>query len=61
MVGKLRPAAGGRLRRAGRDFARDRGALEIRVAGNSGRLVQSSTQDLEAYNLYLQGRFHLNK
>jgi tetratricopeptide (TPR) repeat protein len=24
-------------------------------------LVQSSTQDLEAYNLYLQGRFHLNK
>jgi len=23
--------------------------------------VQSSTQDLEAYNLYLQGRFHLNK
>jgi TolB-like protein/Tfp pilus assembly protein PilF len=38
------------------------GALEIRVAGNPGRrLVQSSTQDLEAYNLYLQGRFHLNK
>jgi serine/threonine-protein kinase len=38
------------------------GALEVRVAGNPGRhLVQSSTQDLEAYNLYLQGRFHLNK
>jgi serine/threonine-protein kinase len=38
------------------------GALEIRVAGNpGGRLVQSSTRDLEAYNLYLQGRFHLNK
>jgi len=37
-------------------------ALEVRVAGNpGGRLVQSSTQDLEAYNLYLQGRFHLNK
>ena len=37
-------------------------ALEVRVAGNPGRrLVQSSTQDLEAYNLYLQGRFHLNK
>jgi tetratricopeptide (TPR) repeat protein len=32
------------------------------VTGNfGGRLVQSSTQDLEAYNLYLQGRFHLNK
>jgi TolB-like protein/Tfp pilus assembly protein PilF len=38
------------------------GALEVRVAGNPGhRLVQSSTQDPEAYNLYLQGRFHLNK
>ena len=38
------------------------GALEVRVAGNPGRpLVESSTQDLEAYNLYLQGRFHLNK
>jgi serine/threonine-protein kinase len=37
-------------------------ALEVRVAGNPGRkLVQSSTQDLEAYNLYLQGRYHLNK
>ena len=37
-------------------------ALEVRVAGEPGRrLVQSSTQDLEAYNLYLQGRFHLNK
>ena len=36
-------------------------ALEVRVAGDPGRLVQSSTQDLEAYNLYLQGRFHLNK
>ena len=37
-------------------------ALEVRVAGHpGGRLVQSSTQDLEAYNLYLQGRFHLNK
>ena len=38
------------------------GALELRVAGNpGGRLVQSPTQDPEAYNLYLQGRFHLNK
>ena len=38
------------------------GALEVRVAGDPGRrLVESSTQDLEAYNLYLQGRFHLNK
>ena len=38
------------------------GALEIRVAGDPGRrLVQSSTGDLEAYNLYLQGRFHLNQ
>jgi len=37
------------------------GALEVRVAGTPGRLVQTSTQDLEAYNLYLQGRFHLNK
>ncbi len=38
------------------------GALEVRVAANPhGRLVESSTQDLEAYNLYLQGRFHLNK
>ena len=37
-------------------------ALEVRVAGHpGGRLVQSSTRDLEAYNLYLQGRFHLNK
>jgi TolB-like protein/Tfp pilus assembly protein PilF len=38
------------------------GALEVRVAGDpSRRLVQSSTQDLEAYSLYLEGRFHLNK
>jgi TolB-like protein len=38
------------------------GALEVRVAGSPvRRLVQSSTQDLDAYNLYLQGRFHLNK
>ncbi len=37
------------------------GALELRVAGHPGPLVQSSTRDLEAYNLYLQGRFHLNK
>jgi len=38
------------------------GALEVRVAANPhGRLVETSTQDLEAYNLYLQGRFHLNK
>jgi serine/threonine-protein kinase len=38
------------------------GALELRVAGKpGGRLVQSPTQDPEAYNLYLQGRFHLNK
>jgi TolB-like protein len=38
------------------------GALEVRVSSDPGRrLVQSSTQDLEAYNLYLQGRFHLNK
>lgn len=36
-------------------------ALEVRVAGNPRRLVQSSTQDMEAYNLYLQGRFQLNK
>jgi serine/threonine-protein kinase len=37
-------------------------ALEVRVAGHpGGRLVRTSTQDLEAYNLYLQGRFHLNK
>ena len=38
------------------------GALEVRVAVDPGRrLVESSTQDLEAYNLYLQGRFHLNQ
>jgi TolB-like protein/tetratricopeptide (TPR) repeat protein len=38
------------------------GALEVRVAGDPRRpLVESPTQDLEAYNLYLQGRFHLNK
>ena len=37
-------------------------ALEVRVAIAPGRrLVQSPTSDLEAYNLYLQGRFHLNK
>jgi TolB-like protein/tetratricopeptide (TPR) repeat protein len=37
-------------------------ALEVRVAGDPGRrLVPASTQDLDAYNLYLQGRFHLNK
>lgn len=36
-------------------------ALEVRVSGNPRRLVQSSTQDMEAYNLYLEGRFHLNK
>jgi len=38
------------------------GALELRVAANpGGRLAPSSTPDLEAYNLYLQRRFHLNK
>ena len=38
------------------------GALEVRVAGDPGRrLVQSPTQDLDAYNLYLEGRFHLNQ
>jgi len=37
-------------------------ALEVRVAGDTGRrLAAQSTQDLDAYNLYLQGRFHLNK
>lgn len=37
-------------------------ALEIRVAGDPARrLVQPSTRDLQAYNLYLQGRFDLNK
>jgi len=34
----------------------------VQVAGDPGRrLVRSPTGDLEAYNLYLQGRFHLNK
>ena len=37
------------------------GALEVRVAGNPPRLAPSPTQNPEAYNLYLQGRFHLNK
>jgi TolB-like protein/tetratricopeptide (TPR) repeat protein len=37
-------------------------SLAVRVAGDPGRsLVAPSTADLEAYNLYLQGRFHLNK
>jgi TolB-like protein/Flp pilus assembly protein TadD len=37
-------------------------ALEVRVAGDPvRRLATASTQDLDAYNLYLQGRFHLNK
>jgi TolB-like protein/Tfp pilus assembly protein PilF len=37
-------------------------ALAVRVAFDPGRpLVASSTQDVDAYNLYLQGRFHLNK
>jgi len=36
-------------------------ALEVRVAGAPRRLVQSPTADLEAYNLYLQARFHLNE
>ncbi|HLY20274.1 MAG TPA: hypothetical protein VKR61_23765 [Bryobacteraceae bacterium] len=37
-------------------------ALEVHVAGDPRRrLVRSSTADLDAYNLYLQGRFHLNK
>lgn len=37
-------------------------ALEVRVAGNPGRrLAPSPTADVDAYNLYLQGRFHLNK
>ena len=32
------------------------------MAGDPGRrLAAASTQDLDAYNLYLQGRFHLNK
>ena len=37
-------------------------ALEVRVAGDPvRRLAAASTQDPDAYNLYLQGRFHLNK
>lgn len=37
-------------------------ALEVRVSGDpTRRLATASTQDLAAYNLYLQGRFHLNK
>lgn len=37
-------------------------ALEVRVALDpSHHLVASATQDVDAYNLYLQGRFHLNK
>ena len=37
-------------------------ALEVRVAGDPGRrLVSSYTQNVDAYNLYLQGRFHLNR
>lgn len=37
-------------------------ALEVHVAGEpSRRLVPRSTRDLNAYSLYLQGRFHLNK
>lgn len=36
------------------------GALEVRVGGG-GRFTPSPTPDIDAYNLYLQGRFHLNK
>ena len=37
-------------------------ALAVRGAIDPGRpLVASSTQDVDAYNLYLEGRFHLNK
>jgi len=36
-------------------------ALAPRVASIPGRAAHASTQDPEAYNLYLEGRFHLNK
>jgi TolB-like protein/Tfp pilus assembly protein PilF len=36
-------------------------ALEVRVAGALGKLVSSPTADLDAYNHYLEGRFHLNQ
>jgi len=37
-------------------------ALEVQVSGDpTRRLATASTQDLAAYNLYLQGRFYLNK
>lgn len=37
-------------------------SLAVRVVGDPGRsLVAPSTADLAAYNLYLQGRFHLNR
>ena len=38
------------------------GALRIRFRGGGGpRLVKAQTQDVEAYELYLKGRYHWNK
>jgi eukaryotic-like serine/threonine-protein kinase len=36
-------------------------ALKVKLAGNQGQLIHQSTQNLDAYNLYLKGMFYLNK
>jgi serine/threonine protein kinase/Tfp pilus assembly protein PilF len=36
-------------------------ALKVKLTGNQGQLIHQSTQNLEAYNLYLKGMYYLNK
>ena len=67
LVGALRPRDDRRIRNSGRDFAGDRGEAEgtpavNRVqATNREPLVKRYTENLEAYDLYLKGRFELYK
>ena len=63
LVGRVRPGASRRVRGAGRPGAGDRGRASWvtlqRPAGAA--LVKAGTADLEAHDLYLQGRFQWNQ
>ena len=62
MVGDVRPRARGHLRDPGRHRQRYRHRLKARLAVDEGeKLVTASTDNVEAYTLYLKGRFAFNK
>ena len=57
LVGHLRPGPGRHLCGAGRDCPRDRRELELQLTPDQQvTLVEAPTDNLEAYNKYLQGR-----